>query len=220
MPSIIRVSVPTTDRAIEAIEIDGEPWICLKPTCEALGISLPRQKRRLDQAEWATVALKAIVAEDGKSREMIVINRKTFAMWLATINPARVNSNSAPIIIAFQQEASEALDAYFFGGVAVNPAATEEQLDHAHQVIELMKEAHEPVLAGTSAGSRYMSLFQYERSLGISFTKAQRKEVRKKAWEICGESDLHPRQVMDPDRGKCFSLPEQMWHEASFSVTA
>lgn len=220
MSSIIRVSVPTTDRAIEAIEIDGEPWICLKPACESLGIDYSTQRKRLEQAEWSTVGLSPTVAEDGKNREMLVINRKTFVMWLATINPARVNSTSAPIIVAFQKEASEALDAYFFGGVAVNPAATEEQLDHAHQVIELMKEAHEPVLAGTSAGSRYMTIYQYERNLGTSFTNAQRKAIRKKAWKICGESDLHPRQVMDPDRGKCFSLPEQMWHEASFVALA
>lgn len=220
MSSIIRVSVPTTDRAIEAIEIDGEPWICLKPACEALGLSYATQKEKLNRRSWAVVPQRGTTGSDGKTYQMTVMDRQTFVMWLATINEARVNSTSAPIIVAFQKEAARALDDYFFGGVAVNPAATEEQLDHAHQVIELMKEAHEPVLAGTSAGSRYMSLFQYERSLGISFTKAQRKEVRKKAWKICGESDLHPRQVMDPNRGKCFSLPEQMWREASFSVTA
>ena len=217
MSSII--NVPFKDEHIQTVDVDGKPYVVFKPLAESLGLDPRSQRRRLNSRSWVG-GVKMTLPSAGGPQETFIVDVRTILMWLATINENQVAEHVRPKLISYQSEVADAIEAYWSEGVAVNPAATEEQLDQAHQVIELMKEAHEPVLAGTSAGSRYMSLFQYERSLGISFTKAQRKEVRKKAWKICGESNLHPRQIVDPDRGKCFSLPEQMWREASFAVTS
>jgi hypothetical protein len=70
------------------------------------------------------------VAEDGKPREMSMIDRRTFTMWLATIETRRIKDDKARgIVEAFQAEAADALDAYFHNGGAINPRATEDQLD-------------------------------------------------------------------------------------------
>lgn len=56
------------------------------------------------------------VGADGKNRDMTAIDRRTFAMWLATIDTARVkNEDARNLIVAHQCEAADVLDAYFSG---------------------------------------------------------------------------------------------------------
>ena len=62
------------------------------------------------------------VAADGKTREMTVIDRRTFTMWLATIDTGRVkNERTRELVRIYQCEAADALDKYFNEGAAVNP---------------------------------------------------------------------------------------------------
>jgi hypothetical protein len=58
-----------------------------------------------------------------------MIDRRTFTMWLATIDTNRVATEAKSILEAFQAEAADALDAYFNEGGAINPRASEDQLD-------------------------------------------------------------------------------------------
>ncbi|AMS03208.1 hypothetical protein SEA_NYMPHADORA_49 [Gordonia phage Nymphadora] len=64
---------------------------------------------------------------------MVMVDRRTFTMWLATIDPSRVSETARPIIEAFQAEAADALDAYFHEGGAINPNASEDQLSRLAQ---------------------------------------------------------------------------------------
>lgn len=127
---LVRVSVPGTDRQIVAALIDGKPMVSPRHACDVAGLDYSAQIRRLNRTSWATVAMTATVAADGKTRELAMIDRRTFTMWLATIDTARIKSPEARLIIeAFQAEAADALDAYFNEGGAINPRATEGQLD-------------------------------------------------------------------------------------------
>ena len=59
---------------------------------------------------------------DTQRRDVLTVDRRTFTMWLATIDTGRLKNDAArQMLIAFQTEAADALDAYFNAGGA-NPA--------------------------------------------------------------------------------------------------
>lgn len=126
---LVQITVPGTTATITAAEIDGQPMVSLRHACDALGIAFDSQRVKLQGKSWATVTMSMTVAEDGKSRDMVMIDRRTMTMWLATIDENRVAASARPAVVAFQAEAADALDAYFHEGGAINPAATEDQLD-------------------------------------------------------------------------------------------
>lgn len=110
-------------------QFDGKPEVALRHVSETIGLDYSTQLRKLKGKSWATVVMRPTVAEDGKSREMAMVDRRTFTMWLATIDTNRVNEDARPVLEAFQAEAADALDAYFNDGGAINPSATADQLD-------------------------------------------------------------------------------------------
>lgn len=127
---LVPVPVPGTDRQIMAARIGDKPMVSIRHACDVAGLDYSAQLRRLNRTSWATVAMTTTVAADGKARELAMIDRRTFTMWLATIDTARVKGEETRAIIeAFQAEAADALDAYFHEGGALNPNATEDQLD-------------------------------------------------------------------------------------------
>ncbi|RIT32703.1 phage antirepressor [Mycobacteroides abscessus] len=134
------IAVRGTDRAIMAASID---MVSLRHTCEAIGLAVDSQRRKLRSRSWATVTQEVSVAEDGKPREMTMIDRRTLTMWLATIDENRVSDEARPVLIAFQAGAADALDAYFHEGGAINPNATEDQLarviGHAREQMEVLQ---------------------------------------------------------------------------------
>ncbi len=74
----------------------SKDWaVVLKPTCEAMGVDFNAQLQRLKRDPKATVCMTHTVAEDGKIRETVVIDRKTFKWMLATINTGRIWNKEA-----------------------------------------------------------------------------------------------------------------------------
>lgn len=113
----------------------SEHLVALRPACEQLGIDYSRQLKKLRGKHWAVVALKPTTGADGKTYQMTMVTRDTFTMWLATIEPSRVKDEDArDKVIAFQKEAVAALDSYFHEGGAINPRATEDQLDRLTRI--------------------------------------------------------------------------------------
>lgn len=127
---LVPIPVPGTDRQILAVEIDGKAKVSIRHACEAMGIDTRRQIDKLKRRSWACVDMAYVnLPGDIQRREVAMIDRRTLTMWLATIDEAKVSDEARPILIAFQAEAADALDAYFHTGGAINPAATEDQLD-------------------------------------------------------------------------------------------
>lgn len=97
-------------------------YVALRPVCEVLGLDFSGQLQRLQHQSWATMGVTPTVAADGKTREMTVIDRRTFTMWLATIDTSRVkNERTRELVRTYQCEAADALDKYFNEGIAINP---------------------------------------------------------------------------------------------------
>lgn len=127
---LVPIPVPGTDRQVVATVIDGRPHVSLRHACEAIGLAVESQRNKLRNRSWACATQwVAQMPGDGQRREHTMIDRRTFTMWLGGIDENRVSEEARPILVAFQAEAADALDAYFHDGGAINPRATEDQLD-------------------------------------------------------------------------------------------
>lgn len=125
MTQIIQIPFYTT-----TITATANERIALKPVCEAMGLNYSGQLQRLKRKSWAVVDMTHTTGSDGKTYEMVTIDRRTFTMWLATIDAERLKSEPVrDMVILFQREAADALDRYFHEGGAINPAATEHQIN-------------------------------------------------------------------------------------------
>lgn len=124
MTSTALTEIPFHNQTILAQQqADGEVFVPLKPVCENLGIAYNGQYERLQRQKWATIRMTRTVGADGKNRDMTAIDRRTFSMWLATIDTARIkNEDAKNLIVAYQCEAADVLDAYFFGNTRQHAA--------------------------------------------------------------------------------------------------
>ncbi|MBM4577722.1 phage antirepressor [Rhodococcus hoagii] len=123
------MDVPGTDAPLLAAKFDGEAEVSLRHCCNSVGLDYSKQLRKLKAKPWACVALRATHDSSGRLQQMAMIDRRTFTMWLATIDTNRVSEQARPIIEAYQREAADALDRYFHEGGAINPRATEQQVN-------------------------------------------------------------------------------------------
>jgi hypothetical protein len=111
--------------SIHTMLIDGQPHIVLRPAVEDLGLDYSAQLKKLKTRTWGTVVETAMVAEDGKLRQMAVVPVRTFLMLLATVNENRVKDEARPVLVAFQSETTDAIEAYWTRGAATNPRVVE-----------------------------------------------------------------------------------------------
>lgn len=129
------VRVPFNGDEILTTEVDGKPNVILKPALESIGLDYSSQLQKLKGKSWATVGLSTIVAEDGKPREMATADVRTFLMLLATIDDKRVGEAVRPKLVAYQAEVADAIEAYWTRGAAINPHATEEQIEQVQETL-------------------------------------------------------------------------------------
>ncbi|MGW1615740.1 phage antirepressor N-terminal domain-containing protein [Streptomyces sp. NPDC002285] len=128
--------------AIESVMVDGQPHIVLKPAVEALGLSYAAQYRKLQSRSWASVAQTAMqMPDDDQSRLHTTVPVRTFLMLLATVNENRVSETARPVLVAFQNETADAIEAYWTQGGAVNPTATREQVAGLRQQLDGVERA-------------------------------------------------------------------------------
>lgn len=123
------VKLDLTVGSVETVMVDGEPHVVFRPAVEAIGLSYPAQLRKLKDRSWANRSDIATVAEDGKTRLMTAVDVRTFLMWLATVNETKVADEVRETLVAYQRETATAVNDYWTEGGAINPRATEGQLD-------------------------------------------------------------------------------------------
>ncbi|CUW31711.1 phage antirepressor N-terminal domain-containing protein [Streptomyces reticuli] len=115
--------------SIDTVMVGGQPHVVFRPAVEAIGLSYPAQLRKLNDRSWANRCDIATVAEDGKTRQMVAVDVRTFLMWLATVNETKVAGAVRPTLVAYQRETTQVVNDYWTEGGAINPRATEDQLD-------------------------------------------------------------------------------------------
>lgn len=88
--------IPFHGTQIVADLIDGTQHIAIKPLCESLGIDSDSQIKRLKRQPWAsTVVMTVQLPGDNQARGVTMIDRRTFTMWLATIQTSRIKDDAA-----------------------------------------------------------------------------------------------------------------------------
>ncbi|MGC5027056.1 phage antirepressor N-terminal domain-containing protein [Tsukamurella sp. DT100] len=110
---------------------DGKSLAAFRPIVEHFGLDYSGQLQKLKSKSWAVMENFSTTGSDGKTYSMVGINRRTLGMWLATLDENRVREELRAELIAYQSEAADALDKFFHEGAAINPRATEHQLNAA-----------------------------------------------------------------------------------------
>lgn len=123
---LVRIPFHGTD--LLAVDDGGHPQIVLKPAIESLGLSYAAQFRKLKGRSWACVAQRAMQI-GGQNRDVTTVDVRTFLMLLATINENNVAEDKRALLIAYQSEVADVIEQYWTNGGAINPRATEDQLD-------------------------------------------------------------------------------------------
>jgi hypothetical protein len=111
---------------IEAVRDGSDVWVSVRRVCEALGVSLSAQRKKLLADESARVVIIATDDSRGTSRDMLAIELDSLALWLASINAGKVRTELRPKLIAYKREAARVLRDHFFGPrdvVAPSPVA-------------------------------------------------------------------------------------------------
>lgn len=115
------VTVPFHGRLLHTVMVSGDPQVVLKPTLEAMGLDFEGQRQKLARKSWATTCVTPVVADDGRTRDMVTIDLDTWSMLLANLDENRVSSEVRPMVIMYQRESARALRDYWTKGLAVNP---------------------------------------------------------------------------------------------------
>lgn len=127
-PAMDVVRIPFHDDEILTVEVDGRPHIVLKHAVESLGLDYATQYTKLRSRSWATVGQRPMVAADGRTRDMVTVDVRTFLMLLATVDERRVGRDVAPKLVMYQAEVADVIEAYWTQGGALNPRATDAQI--------------------------------------------------------------------------------------------
>jgi hypothetical protein len=120
------IRVPFQGDEILTVDQQGKPHVILRPALEQLGVDYSTQLQRLKTRTWAAVGH---CPTQDQYRDMVTVDVRTFLMLLATINETRVAKTIRPKLIAYQAEVADAIEQYWTKGGALNPRATDDQLD-------------------------------------------------------------------------------------------
>lgn len=122
---------------------DEQRLVPIKPICDALGIAFERQSVKLKEHPIlsSSVTLAIMVANDGKSREMICLPMKYVFGWLFTINPSNVNEDARENLIRYQQECYDALYNHFTAR-AEFVEMKQKEIDRQLSIVEEAKDSY------------------------------------------------------------------------------
>lgn len=113
MPNL--VSLPFAGGRVEYVVEGGEPFVPIRPICDALGVDRKSQQRRLnaEPGRWGGVIM-TLPSAGGEQETLCLPLARVFG-WLATISPTRVRPEARDRLIAYQHECDRVLFDHFMG---------------------------------------------------------------------------------------------------------
>lgn len=120
---------------VDIVATSDEQLIPIKPICEALGIDVDSQRKKIQEDEdlGSTAVLSTAVGADGKDREMLCLPIRYIFGWLFTINPKNVKPEAQEAVRAYRRRCYDALYQHFFG-------TQKRQLEQNRAEISLLEE--------------------------------------------------------------------------------
>jgi len=226
---LVHVPVPGTDAPLQAVQIDARPFVALRPICDSLGVDYSSQLKKLRSRSWATVVLNTMVAADGLSREMALIDRRTMTMWLATLDENRVGEHACDLVMAYQCEAADALDAYFnaparpttIDGIRAmcdQIEAAQRDADEAKRIATRTEELAtrtEARLDAIEGRHDWLSALGYARIAGLTTHTRFLQSFGRTASKIARSHGIEPNPVPHEHFGTVNSYPTWIWDLAA-----
>ena len=222
---LVPVPVPGADNLMAA-QFDGHRWASLRHMCDSLGVDYSTQLRKLRSRSWAIVGQMPTVAGDGKTRDMVMLDRRSIPMWLATIDENRVAPEARQTLIAYQREAGDALDAYFNGRAVTAPAMN--QLDVLRAAIDQIEAAQRDAadakaiaqrtderLAAIEGKHDWLSALAYARINELPTHTRFLQRLGGCASRIAKAHDITPNRVQHQLYGAVNSYPVWVWELAA-----
>jgi hypothetical protein len=95
----------------EKIVVTPELLVPIRPICQALGVSIPDQRKKLKAHPILSSVLRLIpmIGADGKPHEMLCLPLKYALGWVFTIQPNNVRPETRERLITAQKKCYEAL---------------------------------------------------------------------------------------------------------------
>lgn len=145
------ITVPFHGANLMLVEIDGQPFVPMKPVVEGIGLDWGGQHKKLaaNEQRWG-VSVKEIPSAGGVQTVVCLPLRK-LAGWLSTVQAARVKDERVrKKIFEYQNECDDALWQYWNQGRAVNPRAQPSAVNDAAVEFSKLALAHLPNLGENS----------------------------------------------------------------------
>lgn len=134
------VTIPFHGTDLLTVEEDGKPQIILRPAIESLGLDFSAQRRKLQTRSWACMGETTTqLPGDLQRRTHATADVRTFLMLLATINENNVAPEKRHLLIAYQSEVADVIQSYWQDGGAINPHATDDQIDQLTRQASVLK---------------------------------------------------------------------------------
>lgn len=129
---------------ITAVNKDGKQYVAMRPIAKAMGLDWKSQYRSItrDPVLNSVVVNLTTTGVDGKNYEMICLPLDYLNGWLFKIDSKRYEHDFARFntIVTYQQKCYRVLFDYFHNGGAVNPRATDAQLQAL--IVTVQEEAY------------------------------------------------------------------------------
>lgn len=115
------IPVPFRATTLFLIDVDGTPYVPMKPVVEGMGLAWQTQHRKLSENKerWG-ITIMVIPTESGQ-QDMTCLPLRKLPGWLMTIYPNKVKPEIRDNIIAYQNECDDVLWEYWSKGHAINP---------------------------------------------------------------------------------------------------
>jgi P22_AR N-terminal domain len=223
---LVPVPVPGADLPMQAAQIEGRVFVAFRPLCDSLGVDPDTQAKKLRSRSWATTVLTAVVAADGRSRDMLMVDRRTLTMWLATLDERRVGEAARERVIAYQAQAADALDAYFNKRVVTAPPVN--QFDVLRAAIDQIEAAQRDAteakqiaqrtdarLAAIEGRHDWFSALAFARLNDLPTHTAYLRRLGACATRIAKAHDITANRVQHQLYGMVNSYPAWVWDLAA-----
>ncbi len=137
--------VPFHDDVIPSalVEKHGRQVVVVHPksTCERLGVDWSSQHRNIkDHPVWSKGMVLMTMPSLGGGQATTMLELRYWLLWLANIDPRRVHASCAQLIVTYQEEAAEVLEAHFLRTVQMMPQPAVTQVEALLQAVQIMAE--------------------------------------------------------------------------------
>jgi hypothetical protein len=130
---------------------NGQKLVPIKPICEALGIDVDSQRKKIndDDILSSVAVLSTATGSDGKGYSMFCIPFKYVFGWLFTINPANVKEEAREAITEYKRKCYDVLYQSF--------SDAQEFLEEKQSLIELKLDELEQITSNFNSAKTKMS---------------------------------------------------------------